>query len=191
MKKLPNIVLTHASLAHAAMVLKENLREVLEDPTIQLPVMQAYNGSPSRFFKAVEKVTGLRFPNVSLNASAINSALTHVREYYEEGDIAPPIPNETTFVSAEVPMTSGGNHVMVTLSDANGYESISSEWGVKINGVDAPDIGVSGKNTASFHVGVGPNGTVKAGDTVVVSHLIAASGIVKFIDQPVTVNVPA
>jgi len=99
---------------------------------------------------------------------------------------ATPPPNNTTFVSAEVLVSSGGNWVEVTLSDANGYASVHTEWSVKINGAETPATGATGHGTTKFHIGVGDNGTIKAGDTVTVSHLVADSGIVKFLDQPVT-----
>ena len=106
------------------------------------------------------------------------------------GQVAPPIPNDTTFVSAAVITNpnpdASGTGVKVTLSDANGYASITSEWQVKINGTVKPLVGVDGHNTTVFTLGFNQAGTIKAGDVVLVSHLVADSGIKKFIDKPVT-----
>ena len=97
-------------------------------------------------------------------------------------------PNETTFVSAEVPAGSNGHHILVTLSDANGYASVEAEWEVKVNGVAMVLNAAEGKNTPVFLLAFDATGPIVAGDTVTVSHIVADSGIVEFIDQPVTNN---
>ena len=74
----------------------------------------------------------------------------------------------------------------VTLSDDKGYASITAEWEVKINGTVKPLVGVDGHNTKVFTLGFNQAGVIKAGDTVTVSHLVADSGIKKFLDKPVT-----
>ena len=93
-------------------------------------------------------------------------------------------PDETTFVSAET--STQGHAVFVTLSDANGYASVTAEWEVKINGVVEPIIGVDGQGTNVFTIGFNVFDTIVDGDVVTVSHLVADSGIVQFTDQPVT-----
>jgi len=106
------------------------------------------------------------------------------------GTPVPTPPNNTTLVSAEVPYTSGGWDVMATLSDLNGYASVSAEWELKVNGTTRADVFVTGHNTTVFQIrfkaGTDQANLIKAGDTVLISHKIADSGIVKFIDQPVT-----
>ena len=101
--------------------------------------------------------------------------------------------NLTTFVSAEVPVSSGGWHVDVTLSDTKGYASVTSEWEVKVAGKVLP-IFVTGHDTLIFQLravaGTKPTDLIKKGDVVTVSHKIADSGIVAFTDQPVTNNLP-
>jgi len=102
----------------------------------------------------------------------------------------PPIPNNTTFVSADVITNANpnasGTGIIVTLSDDKGYASVTSEWEVKINGTVKPLVGVDGHNTNKFTLGFNQAGAIKAGDVVTVSHIVADSGIVKFIDKPVT-----
>jgi len=100
--------------------------------------------------------------------------------------------NTTAFVSAEVPVSSGGWHVDVTLSDANGYGSTSAEWELKVNGTVRNDIFVTGHSTTTFQVrfNAGTTNLIAKGDTVLVTHKAAESGIKKFVDQAVTNNLP-
>ena len=96
------------------------------------------------------------------------------------------IANLTTFVSAEVLVSSGGNHINVTLSDDKGYASVSTEWYWNKNGgTDIVATGANGGGTSTFLIGVGPNGTIVAGDVITISHPIEDSGIVRFISKPV------
>ena len=97
--------------------------------------------------------------------------------------------NVTAFVSGEVAVSSGGNHINVTLSDEHGYASDHLEWFWKKNGgAEQAATGADFHGTPNFQIGVGPNGTIAAGDTITVSHKPAVSGIAEFIDQPVTNN---
>ena len=96
----------------------------------------------------------------------------------------PPIPNDTTFVSATT--TSNTYEILITLSDTKGYESVTAEWGVKINGKAATVAGCSGHGTKTFRLDLTGTPLMAKGDTVLVSHLVAASGIKKFTDKPVT-----
>jgi len=104
------------------------------------------------------------------------------------------IPNNTTFDSAEVPVSSGGWHVDVTLSDDKGYASVSSEWELTVNGTKRNDVFVTGHDTNIFQVrfvaGTTPSHLIKKADTVLVTHKIADSGIVKFLNKPVANNLP-
>ena len=99
-------------------------------------------------------------------------------------------PNNTEFVSAHVITNADGSAngagVIVVLSDDKGYASVHTEWSVKINGTEKPAVGVDGHNTNTFTIDLGLPITIKAGDVVTVSHLVAGSGIKKFIDKPVT-----
>ena len=98
------------------------------------------------------------------------------------GAVVPPVPNDTTFVSAKG--LGNGYEILVTLSDNKGYESVKAEWGVKVNGTAVTVGGVSGHGTKTFRIDVSPK-YVK-GDKILVSHKLAASGVVKFTDKPVT-----
>ena len=95
---------------------------------------------------------------------------------------APAIPNDTEFVSARA--LGNGYEVLVTLSDNKGYESVTSEWEVKVNGTVVPLGGVSGHNTTTFRMDV--TSAYKKGDTITVSHKISASGVKRFLNKPVT-----
>jgi len=96
------------------------------------------------------------------------------------------------YASAEVPASSGGWHVDVTLSDDTGHDSVSSEWELKVDGKVRTDIFVTGKNTTVFQLrfvaGTTQDKLIKGGEVVTVSHKVADSGVLKFIDQPVTNN---
>ena len=98
------------------------------------------------------------------------------------GGVVPPPPNDTTFVSAKG--LGNGYEILVTLSDTKGYASVKAEWGVKVNGTAVTVAGVSGHDSKTFRLDVSPK-YVK-GDVILVSHLVANSGIKKFTDKPVT-----
>lgn len=97
-----------------------------------------------------------------------------------------PVPNDTTFSRADV--HSDGHGVVVTLSDDTTAASVSDEWELTVNGVKLTGhakLSVSGHGTRFFDIEIhDPAEYIVAGDTVLVSHLVADSGIVKFIDQP-------
>ena len=100
--------------------------------------------------------------------------------------------NATAFVSAEIPVSSGGWHVDVTLSDDKGYGSDTSAWELKVNGKTRTDIFVTGHDTTKFQVRfvAGTTNLIKKSDVVLVSHKSAEGGVAKFTDQPVTNNLP-
>jgi len=102
--------------------------------------------------------------------------------------------NATTMVSAEVPVGSGGWHVDVTLSDDKGYGSDTPAWELKVNGAVRKDIFVTGHDTTKFQVrfvaGTDAANLIKNSDVVLVSHTSAEGGVAKFIDKPVTNNLP-
>jgi len=127
-------------------------------------------------------------PQISNDGSkALYHSDSGIIDIAELNEIAakPPVPlppNDTTFVSAKG--LGNGYEIMVTLSDNKGYESVKAEWGVKVNGTAVTVGGVSGHGTTTFRIDVSPK-YVK-GDKILVSHKIAASGVKKFTDKPVT-----
>ena len=96
------------------------------------------------------------------------------------------------FVSAEVPASSGGWHVDVTLSDDTGYASVSGEWELTVDGTKRNDIFVTGHNTTKFQLrfvaGTDQTKLIKGGQTVTVTHKVEDSGVKKFTDSAVTNN---
>jgi len=97
--------------------------------------------------------------------------------------------DDTNFVSAK---TYNGYGIEVTLTDDQGYNSIKAEWEVKVGGTVVPKHHVSGhdtnKFTVSFQASDYPTAPMKKGDVITVSHKIAGSGIIRFINEPVTNN---
>ena len=98
------------------------------------------------------------------------------------GGTTPPPPNKTKFVSAK--LLGNGYEILVTLSDNKGYESVKAEWEIKVNGKAEAVAGVSGHGTNVFRLDA--SRVLAKSDVVLVSHKIAASGVVKFTDKPVT-----
>ena len=96
------------------------------------------------------------------------------------------------FVSAEVPASSGGWHVDVTLSDDTGYASVSGEWELTVDGAKRNDIFVTGHNTTVFQLrfkaGTDQTKLIKGGQAVTVTHKVEDSGVKKFTDNAVTNN---
>ena len=100
----------------------------------------------------------------------------------------PKAPDDTKLVSASC---SAATYINCTLSDTGSTAGIHTEWAVKVNGVyikmshDEDSIDIIG--TTAGEIGF-DNPVFAAGDVITISHLYKASGVDKFIDQPVTNN---
>lgn len=132
---------------------------------------------------------------VLVESAAIKHTGTGVEEIFEAGQHrggTKTLPNNTTFVSASVSPLTGtakGTDVLVVLSDNKGSDSVSDEWKVKIGTKvlqGAADLAVSGHGTNTFTIYIRDAANhIQAGQTVLVSHTIADSGIAKFPYKPV------
>ena len=109
-------------------------------------------------------------------------------ELNEDKVAQPLLADDTKFTSAAISSTTV---IAVTLADAGGYGAVAAEWGIKINKAPFIDMflidTVTGEGTTIFTF-TAKDVLFAAGDVVVVSHLYKASGVDKFIDQPVTNN---
>ena len=98
---------------------------------------------------------------------------------------APKAPDDTKFVSA---VLSTESILGITLSDTGMTDEVIAEWGIKVNGMFIDNFlifTVVGTGATAVTIAL-KDGLYKAGDVVKVSHLYKASGVDKFIDQPVT-----
>ncbi len=99
----------------------------------------------------------------------------------------PNAPDDTKFVSA---VLSTESILGITLSDTGMTDEVIAEWGIKVNGMFINNFDiftVVGTGATAVTIAL-KDGLYVAGDVVKVSHLYKASGVDKFIDQPVTNN---